>query len=170
MGTDILNRTPRPEAVETEEPLATESAPPSATADWETPVEGSMAEVREAVQDVVDSFRLDSSRTVEPTAGAAPPEPAPDLTIPTVVRGRAWRLLTAPLRLLASIIIGVLSAVDVPFGFLGAQIKTLIGWLALSTALLAAGVWLYGPKLAKGLNADVPASQPAAQTAPANVN
>lgn len=70
-------------------------------------------------------------------AKSAEPGPVPS---PGLVK----RVLMWPVRG----VIGLLILLDLPFSFLGTRIKSLIGWLAVGTAVMAAGVWLYGPKLA----------------------
>lgn len=105
----------------------------------------------------------------------AEPRPATDPTLAAELQtlvdaGRPRSVV----RLLAGLpwtaFVALLAIVDVPFGFLGPRIKSLMGALAISTALMAAGVWLYGPRLAPMLHASAPAvvtPQPPAPAAPA---
>lgn len=71
---------------------------------------------------------------------AAVEAPKPDAAC---LHGKLFVLLTMPLRIL----IAILVLIDVPFGFLGAGIKRIIGMVAIATSIVAAATWIGGPFL-----------------------
>lgn len=150
MRTDTLTAPP-PEVSEPADAFdpadSVESAHPAATPSPASPAADPDASAvnRAAIEEEVKEFVKISSvpapdqDAVAEHEAAKSAEPGP-VSSPGLVK----RVLMWPVQCL----IGLLILLDLPFCFLGKRIKSFVGWLAIGTAVMAAGVWLYGPKLA----------------------
>lgn len=86
----------------------------------------------------------------EPETGSQPPTPEGEETSPadetpldTSKRGFARRLLSLPV----NAFVGVLTVLDAPFFFLSPGIKSIIGYAAIATSIMAVATWIVGPRL-----------------------
>jgi hypothetical protein len=121
------------------------SAPVEAKPAPATAAKGKSAPAEPSVKDELTA-QFEAEAAAEAAAAAATQAAAQATAGP---QSRVMRLLTLPLRL----VVGVFVLLDMPFGFLGAGIKKMIGGVAIITALMAAATWIGGPRLAATLAA-----------------
>lgn len=122
-----------PAGAEAEAPAEVEAAASTAEAGERDSGKSAEPSVKD---ELAAQFEAEAAAEAAAQAAAAPPS-------------RVVRLLTLPLRL----VVGVFVLLDIPFAFLGAGAKRMLGAVAIITALTAAATWIGGPRLATTLAA-----------------
>ena len=112
-----------------------------AQAEAATPAKADAAPAEPTVRDELEAqFAAEAAAEAAAQAQATESGPPPS---------RLVMLLSMPLR----IGVAILVLIDVPFSFLGAGVKRIIGGVAIITAIMAAATWIAGPHLSAALAA-----------------